>query len=325
MNPKIKRKGLYIISSIMMFTTLGFNVINAEEVKCQEFNIDKSVEEKIIECRVAKTDEKYIVKGTTKDGEVIKRVLTYANKDTSVSAKGDLVLIDIPSIEESKKEIEELKEKAKKAKALEAKKEKEKLSLEKISKLVLNGSYGNGAERKARLEKEGYDFNAVQKEVKKIEPKVAPKAKQTKAAPAARAKATGNVIPAYPHRVFKSYMRWTALSSSSPQGRLAAQAVKDPSTAIMMKDGRYLVALGNAYANYIGEHIDIVMESGQVIPAIVGDWKAVAHTDQWNSASLNNGSVIEFIVSSNGEANAAVNGAGSYNSLFPGMVKEFRK
>jgi hypothetical protein len=132
------------------------------------------------------------------------------------------------------------------------------------------------------------------------------------------------VIQAYPHKTFKSYMRWTILSKKSSQYKLASQATKDPKTAIMMKDGRYLVALGFAYASYIGQHIDIVMESGQVIPAIVGDWKAKAHTDQWNSASLNNGSVLEFLVSSNSDASRAVNGSGNYNTIFPGMVKEFR-
>lgn len=141
------------------------------------------------------------------------------------------------------------------------------------------------------------------------------------------AEASGNalkVIQAYPHKTFKSYMRWTILSKKSSQYKLASQATKDPKTAIMMKDGRYLVALGFAYASYIGQHIDIVMESGQVIPAIVGDWKAKAHTDQWNSASLNNGSIVEFLVSSNSDASRAVNGSGNYNTIFPGKVKEFR-
>lgn len=151
------------------------------------------------------------------------------------------------------------------------------------------------------------------------EPKVAEEIKVAEASGSAL-----KVIQAYPHKTFKSYMRWTILSKKSSQYKLASQAVKDPKTAIMMKDGRYLVALGFAYASYIGQHIDIVMESGQVIPAIVGDWKAKAHTDQWNSASLNNGSVIEFLVSSNSDASRAVNGSGNYNTIFPGMVKEFR-
>lgn len=37
-----------------------------------------------------------------------------------------------------------------------------------VIKAVLNGKYGNGAERKKRLEAEGYDYAAVQKEVNKI-------------------------------------------------------------------------------------------------------------------------------------------------------------
>lgn len=133
------------------------------------------------------------------------------------------------------------------------------------------------------------------------------------------------IIKAYPHNSFKSYMSWTALASNTPQGKLSAKATKDPATAIMKYEDRYLVALGFAYTDKIGEHIDIVMESGQVIPAIVGDWKAKKDTDKYNSACQSNGSIVEFIVSSNKEANIVTNKSGSYNSIFPGKVKEFRK
>lgn len=202
---------------------------------------------------------------------------------------------------------------------------------EEIAKDVIDGDYGNGDERKNKLEDEGYNYKEIQTEIVKQMPK--PETKQispvktsevgSKAKPASTQ--NGKVIKAFPHNTFKSYMRWTALASNSPQGRICASASKDPKTAIMMKDGRYLVALGFAYAGDIGEHIDIVMESGQVIPAIVGDWKAKEHTDSNNSASLNNGSIIEFIVSSNSDAASATRGSGSYDTLFPGKVKEFRK
>lgn len=133
------------------------------------------------------------------------------------------------------------------------------------------------------------------------------------------------VIPAYPHKEFKSYMSWTALHPESAQGKFSAQAVADPETAIMTYNGRYLVALGFAYADYVGQEIDIVMESGQIIHAVVGDFKAAEHTDEHNSTHLWDGSVVEFVVSSNSEAAEATKGTGSYNIIFPGKVKEFRK
>lgn len=134
-----------------------------------------------------------------------------------------------------------------------------------------------------------------------------------------------NVIPAYPHREFKSYMSWTALHPESTQGKFSAQAVADPETAIMTYNGRYLVALGSAYADHVGQEIDIVMESGQIIHAVVGDFKAAEHTDQYGSTQRWDGSVVEFVVSSNSEAAKVTKGTGSYNIIFPGKVKEFRK
>lgn len=133
------------------------------------------------------------------------------------------------------------------------------------------------------------------------------------------------VIPAYPHREFKSYMSWTALHPESTQGKFSAQAVADPETAIMTYNGRYLVALGSAYADHVGQEIDIVMESGQIIHAVVGDFKAAEHTDEYGSTQRWDGSVVEFVVSSNSEAAEVTKGTGSYNIIFPGKVKEFRK
>lgn len=133
------------------------------------------------------------------------------------------------------------------------------------------------------------------------------------------------IMPAYPHSTFKAYMQWTATAESSDQYQLALTAEADPETAIMMKNGRYLVAIGFAYGDYVGQEIDIYMESGQYIPAIIGDFKAIEHTDEWQSAAVEKGDILEFVVSSNEDAGIAVNGMGNYDSFFPGYVKEFRK
>lgn len=207
-----------------------------------------------------------------------------------------------------------------------------------IGELIMQGEFGEGDEIKKRVEKEGYNYEEAQKYVKKSTPDNFEKTKSNKVVNQVSNAAGGSsiaeedvqskksvVIKAYPHKEFKSYMRWTALGPNTTQGKFSAKATPDPETAIMKYNGRYLVALGFAYADHVGQEIDIVMESGQVIPAVVGDFKATEHTDKYKSAQRWDGSVVEFIVSSNAAAAKATNGTGSYNSIFPGKVKEFRK
>lgn len=43
-----------------------------------------------------------------------------------------------------------------------------KKSIEEVAKLVIKGSYGNGSERKAKLESEGYNYNEVQSKVNEV-------------------------------------------------------------------------------------------------------------------------------------------------------------
>lgn len=134
------------------------------------------------------------------------------------------------------------------------------------------------------------------------------------------------IIKAIPYdTTFKSYMPWTALSPKYAQGKLLAKATPDPATAIMTYEGRYLVALGFAYADTVGEKIDIVMENGTIIPVMIGDFKATEDTDANQSITVHDGSIVEFIVSSNSAAAEVVNQSGNYNTIFPGKIKEFRK
>jgi len=216
-----------------------------------------------------------------------------------------------------------------------------------IAELIINGEFGVDEDKiRKQVEKEGYDYDKINEIVEEIQPrleKIIPMASRQSNLKAREnfvsLYTTNNVssktndqvsdkdkiIKAYPHREFKSYMSWKALSPKSKQGQFSAQATPDPETAIMTYNGRYLVALGFAYADEIGQEIDIIMESGQVIPAVVGDFKAEEHTDEHNSTQRWDGSVVEFIVSDNEAANKVTNGTGSYNDIFPGLVKEFRK
>ena len=69
----------------------------------------------------------------------------------------DEIVNKLPNLE-SKNKIETLIEQEEKAK----------LSNEDIAKMVINGEYGNGGERKQRLEEEGRNIDDIQKEVEKI-------------------------------------------------------------------------------------------------------------------------------------------------------------
>lgn len=69
----------------------------------------------------------------------------------------DEIVNKLPNLE-SESKIETLIEQEKKTK----------LSNEDIAKMVINGEYGNGEERKQRLEEEGRNIDEIQKEVEKI-------------------------------------------------------------------------------------------------------------------------------------------------------------
>lgn len=216
-----------------------------------------------------------------------------------------------------------------------------------IAELIINGEFGVDEDKiRKQVEKEGYDYDKINEIVEEIQPrleKIIPmasrqsnlKARENFVSPYTTNNVSSKtndqvsdkdkIIKAYPHKEFKSYMSWKALDPKSKQGQFSAQATPDPETAIMMYNGRYLVALGFAYADEVGQEIDIVMESGQVIPAVVGDFKATEHTCENQSTQRWDGSVVEFIVSDNEAAKKVTNGTGSYNDIFPGLVKEFRK
>lgn len=228
------------------------------------------------------------------------------------------------------------------------------LSNESIADLVMKGEFGEKEEIEKNLKKEGYDYEKIKSIIEKktkenqvsfvkypSDVELASNHETSYESEYTNKERLGfypleedkeeektlndyTTIKALPHKEFKSYMSWTKLSKSSPQGKLSAKASPDPETAIMMYNGRYLVALGSAYADEVGQEIDIVMESGQIIPAIVGDFKAAQHTNN-NSTQKWDGSIVEFVVSSNEEAAKVTKKTGSYNIIFPGLVKEFRK
>lgn len=126
-----------------------------------------------------------------------------------------------------------------------------------------------------------------------------------------------NVITPYAHSDFKTYMYASAITNTaSAQYQLISRAYVGD-YGIMMVDGCYLVAMGTAYANYIGQKYQVTFETGQVINVMIGDVKQDIHTDQYNSAGIANGDLLEFIVS---QPPQEVTTMGSYNVIFPGKV-----
>jgi len=94
---------------------------------------------------------------------------------------------------------------------------------------------------------------------------------------------------------FKSYMDYRTIKSvNSPQYKLQQWAYTDYQ-GFKVWEGRYIVAVGSGTGGKVGEYIDVILENGTHIPAIIGDMKADGDTDSTNMYT-SNGCCCEFIV-----------------------------
>ena len=94
----------------------------------------------------------------------------------------------------------------------------------------------------------------------------------------------------------KSYMDYKFITSkSSDQYKLQKSLAYTGDNGLRMVNGRYCIAVGSYYTTKIGQYLDIELENGEVIKAILADCKADIHTDATNRMNPN-GSVIEFVV-----------------------------
>lgn len=94
----------------------------------------------------------------------------------------------------------------------------------------------------------------------------------------------------------KSYMDYKFITSkSSDQYKLQEALAYTGDNGLRMVNGRYCIAVGSYYTTKIGQYLDIELENGVVIEAILADCKADIHTDETNRINPN-GSVIEFVV-----------------------------
>ena len=95
---------------------------------------------------------------------------------------------------------------------------------------------------------------------------------------------------------FKSYMGAHKITdTTSAQYQLKSEYL-DSACGIKLVDDRYVIAIGTYYTETIGTRVDLVMESDEVVPCIVGDVKRDRDTDAMNRQHNVDGSVIEFVV-----------------------------
>lgn len=97
------------------------------------------------------------------------------------------------------------------------------------------------------------------------------------------------------YRGFKSYEPYDLITAQSIQLCLQYQAVTD-SNGFRLLDGRYLVAVGTFCNAPCGTYIDLILENGVLIPCIVGDIKADAHTDETHAYTRASMCASEFLV-----------------------------
>lgn len=94
---------------------------------------------------------------------------------------------------------------------------------------------------------------------------------------------TDKLIPTNPK--YSGLKRWenykSITSTSSLQYKIvnSPKAYTGPDTGFRMMDGRFLIAVGTGIAPSCGPYIDVFLENGTIIPCIVGEIKADAHTD----------------------------------------------
>lgn len=95
-------------------------------------------------------------------------------------------------------------------------------------------------------------------------------------------------------RGFKSFMDYTSISRDTSQGWL--QSIASTEEGFRMIDGRYCIAVGTGLNATLGQYIDLVLDNGEVIHAIVAEMKSDKDTNEDNITTTHNGCVSEFLV-----------------------------
>lgn len=121
---------------------------------------------------------------------------------------------------------------------------------------------------------------------------------------------------------FKSYESYKAITKkTSPQYILQQNAVTGP-YGVRLFDNCFMVAVGTGYNAPVGTKLLVELDTGVVLPCVVGDIKANIHTDATNMVG-GHGDVLEFIVDiPNMDKSARRAGDMSAIDCFKGNVKK---
>jgi hypothetical protein len=94
----------------------------------------------------------------------------------------------------------------------------------------------------------------------------------------------------------KPWMDYRTISDqTSNQYALQQTAITDD-FGLRLYDGMPMVAVGKHYAGNVGDVLLIELSDGSSFKAVVGDFKATAHTNATQQYATADGSVVEFIV-----------------------------
>lgn len=98
---------------------------------------------------------------------------------------------------------------------------------------------------------------------------------------------------------FKSFMDYEKITDETSIQYAVQQECITGANGIRQINGRYCIAIGTFFGANVGQVIDITLENGTVIPAVVGDIKADKDTTETDIFTKYNGCCSEFIVETN--------------------------
>jgi hypothetical protein len=125
--------------------------------------------------------------------------------------------------------------------------------------------------------------------------------------------------PFYGQSTFKSYENYLNITrKTSPAYKLQQEAYTG-NYGIRMVGDRYCVAMGGYWAKEIGTKMNVYLETGEMIPVILGDNKQDRHTLNNQRIGADNRDVLEFIVDVS-EIPTKVKNCGNFNVIFKGKV-----
>lgn len=125
---------------------------------------------------------------------------------------------------------------------------------------------------------------------------------------------------------FKSWMPYTALSTSSPNYKMLVNRGYVDDNGLWKIDEYYCVALGSYYSKELGDIFEVTLTSGSTYKIVAVDHKDDAHTDSLNMYTTSNGCLTEFIVDAS-NLNKNIRFAGSVGALskFSGKFVKIEK